>query len=274
MTRDERWLLEEKYGGIATPEFTADCARLALGEPVAYVIGWQPFLGLKVFLDSHPLIPRPETEHWVEDMTSTIHERARGHFRGVPQGDGARHSDFSAEKYATPEGAAGLRALDLCAGSGAIGCAVMKAFPTAYVSFGEIDTHYEATLHRNVRENGLDELRADIRIGDLFEPFADETFDIIAANPPYIPAARTLPASVADYEPALALRAGTDGLALLRRIALQLPRHLAKGGQAWIECDSAHAETARGLFEAAGFSAAVRLDQYGRPRVLVVSWSN
>lgn len=44
MTRDEQWLLEEKYGGKETPEYEADKKRLAKGEPLGYVIGWQPFL--------------------------------------------------------------------------------------------------------------------------------------------------------------------------------------------------------------------------------------
>ena len=65
MTKDERWLLEEKYERKETPEYEVDRKRLALGEPLGYVIGWQPFLGLKIFLDSRPLIPRPETEWWV-----------------------------------------------------------------------------------------------------------------------------------------------------------------------------------------------------------------
>ena len=103
LNKEETWLLEEKYSGIATPEFEADCARLALGEPVAYVIGWQPFLGLKIYLDSRPLIPRTETEWWAEQLISALHERSGSHFGGVPQGDGPRPSDFSAEKYATSE---------------------------------------------------------------------------------------------------------------------------------------------------------------------------
>ncbi|MDE2021463.1 MAG: peptide chain release factor N(5)-glutamine methyltransferase, partial [Patescibacteria group bacterium] len=114
--------------------------------------------------------------------------------------------------------------------------------------------------------------RADIRIGDLFAPFGDMKFDVIATNPPYVPENRMLPESVTGYEPALALRAGTDGLSLISRIAEELPQRLTPGGVAWVECDSAHAEAAGALFRAQGFAAEVRTDQYGAARLIVVSF--
>src|SRR3989344_2568007 len=148
-------------------------------EPEAYKLGWVPFLGLKIWLDSKPFIPRPETEWWTEKLIREL------------------GTEFAV--------------LDLCAGSGAIGCAILKYVSNVKVYFGEIDPAHEATIRKNIRENGLDETRVHIGIGDLFEPFGDTQFDIIAANPPYVSDARELPASVADYEPALALRAGPDG---------------------------------------------------------------
>ena len=159
--------------------------------------------------------------------------------------------------------------LDLCAGSGAIGCAALAKLPGAQVYFGEIDPIHEATIQKNIHENNLDASRADVRIGDLFEPFDGMRFDIIAANPPYIPSGRTLDASVADHEPALALFAGDDGLDFIRRIAAELPKHLTLSGVAWIECDEEHIKTAAALFEARSLSAEIRTDQYGTPRFIV-----
>ncbi len=215
MTRDEKWLLDEKYSGQETPEYEADKERLATGEPVAYVIGWQPFLGLKIYLDSRPLIPRPETEWWTEQLLMHVGRRT---------------------SY--------IKFLDLCAGSGAIGCTALKMLPTAQAFFGEVDPAHETTILKNIRENNLDATRAHVKIGDLFAPFADTKFDVIAANPPYIPEDSELPESVANYEPSLALRASEGGLGIIRRIAEELPKRLTKHGVAWIECDSAHAETA------------------------------
>ncbi len=265
MTRDEQWLLEEKYHGEATEAFEADKERLARGEPLSYVIGEQPFLGLKIHLNSHPLIPRAETEWWTEQLLTMLVSREPAEpFPAVRLGQAARS--------ATGNGAAGsrrpVRFLDLCAGSGAIGCAALARLPDAHVYFGEFDPVHEATIRGNIRENDLDESRANVRIGDLFEPFGDMRFDVIAANPPYIPTGRALPTSVADYEPALALFAGDDGLDLIRRIALELPKRLAPGGVAWVECDSAHAAAACALFVERGLVANVLADQYGKLRVV------
>ena len=212
-------------------------------EPEAYIIGWQPFLGLKIYLDSKPLIPRPETEWWTEQLLNHV-----GHRKSY------------------------MKFLDLCAGSGAIGCAALARLPQARVYFGEIDPAHEKTILKNIRENNLDESRAFIRIGDLFESFGDMQFDIIAVNPPYVPDGRALPASVADYEPSRALFAGTDGLAVIRRIAMELQFHSTPKGKAWIECDSAHAVAACALFTDQGFKTEIRTDQYDMPRIIVVSF--
>ena len=239
-------------------------------EPEAYTIGWQPFMGLKIYLDSHPLIPRVETEWWTDHL---LQEAATHRLKDVSDGDGRRDSKFLAKNYACPEGGVPLLMLDLCAGSGAIGCAMLTRLPNAKVYFGEIDRGHGATILKNIRVNNLDESRAHIRIGDLFEPFSDMKFDIIAANPPYIPAERELPKSVAEFEPGIALYSGTDGLDIMRRIATELPKHLSEKGQAWVECDSPSAETASELFKTQGMRAEIRTDQYGAPRVIFVSFS-
>jgi release factor glutamine methyltransferase len=266
MTKEEEWLLREKYAGVAGPGFEADKGRLAAGEPLAYVIGWQPFLGLKIYLDSKPLIPRTETEWWVEECIGEVRRRqSQGRARSGPLGQVLPPSS-------APSAPTSLRLLDLCAGSGAIGCAVLKHFPTAQVSFGEIDPAHGATIRKNIQMNDLRGLSYEVCIGDLFEPFKGRQFDWILANPPYIPEGRELPASVAGYEPELALYSGEDGLDLMRRIARELPSHLKKGGQAWVECDSPAAEAAAELFRERGLEARVMHDQYARPRVIVISW--
>ena len=237
--------------------------------PEAYKLGWIPFLGLKIYLDSRPLIPRPETEWWTEQLILEIEKTFLGdaYFSAEKSlGLGSTASGTSQKSFPV------FSVLDLCAGSGAIGCAVLKHFPTAEVYFGEIDPSHEATIRKNIIENGLDEKRAHIGIGDLFAPFGDTRFDFIASNPPYIPDDRELPPSVVDYEPALALRAGKDGLEIIGRIAEKLPRYLSPSGQTWIECDSMRAYEAAGLFVAQGFVAKVRVDQYDVPRIIVISF--
>ena len=234
---DIRALVRDKYDGDETADLSADIERLAAGEPLAYVIGWIPFLGLRISLDSHPLIPRTETEYWVEQLIAHLNER----FGDRP-----------------------FRLLDLCAGSGAIGLAVMKSFPHAKVVFAEIDPAHKAQIEENACANELS--APEVRSGDLFAPLEGERFDVIATNPPYVPEGRALEKSVAAYEPSTALFAGSDGLALIRRIAAGAPAHLCKEGELWMECDSEHADA---VLELVPTWAAIHEDQYGRPRYVV-----
>lgn len=216
-----------------------DVARLAAGEPLAYIIGHIPFLGVSVELFSHPLIPRPETEWWAELLCEHVSNKP-------------------------------MRVLDLCAGSGAVGLAVLSHCPTAKVSFGELMEEHQGAIAASIKKNNLEVAHADIRIGDLFAPFAGETFDIIATNPPYIPDDRELPKEVTQFEPPEALYAGADGLAVIRRTCAEAPAHLNEGGELWMECDIANVEEAQKLAQDGGAKRTqIRNDQYERPRLLV-----
>lgn len=236
-------LIRDKYQGDATADLTEDLERLATGEPLAYVIGWMPFLGLRIGLDSHPLIPRPETEWWTEQLLKDLKDR----FDEAP---------FSF--------------LDLCAGSGAIGLAVLAAFPGAKVSFAEVVPAHVEQIRKNIETNKLDASRAIVRESDLFSAFAYERFDVVASNPPYVPAERLLDSSVTEHEPAEALYSGTDGLDLIRRIAHDAHTHLSPKSVLWMECDVANIDEASTLLMDNGFGhVEIRTDLYGRPRIVV-----
>ncbi len=236
-------LVRDKYDGHTDTDLTKDIERLEAGEPLAYVIGWIPFLGLRIELDSHPLIPRPETEWWTELLI----EHLRARFWNIP-----------------------FRFLDVCAGSGAVGLAVLKSCPQAHVSFGELSPEHAQLIEHNLTINGLDAARAVVRAGDLFSPFLHESFDVIAANPPYIPSGRKIDASVSDFEPRDALYSGEDGLDLIRRIATHTPCHVLTGGELWMECDQAYAgEAARIITSGGAHKTLVRTDLYGRDRLVL-----
>jgi release factor glutamine methyltransferase len=213
MTQEILWLLNEKYNGIETSEFHADVKRLESGVPLAYLIGWQPFCGAKIFLDSHPLIPRPETEYWTMLAIDEIKKKHHPHV------------------------------LDLCAGSGCVGIAVLKAIPDSTVDFIEIDEPHHATILKNVRENGIDENRVCILGGNLFENITD-TYDAILTNPPYIDPnlSDRVQDSVITHEPEIALFGGNAGMELIRTILAQFRQFLKSGGVLYIEHEPEQAD--------------------------------
>lgn len=251
MDKETQWLLKEKYNGVKSDAFYADCKRLALGEPLAYLIGFTPFLGCKIWLDSHPLIPRTETEFWVERAIETI-----------------KHGTTLTLGLADKS----LRILDLCAGSGCIGIALAKAFPEAHVSFSEIDSQHIPTIEKNLKENGIAPERYTIHQTSLYDSIAD-TFDIIVSNPPYIDQSlNRTDESVVTHEPHLALYGGQGGMEIIKQIIADTPSHLKTGGQLWIEHEPEQVVKIAIAAERSGFSSETLKDQYEIDRVSVLHY--
>ena len=246
--RDITWLLDEKYGGERTPEFYADCKRLALGEPLAYLIGWAPFLGCTIHLDSHPLIPRPETELWVTEAIAAI-----------------EHGTASLGFAESPP-----RVLDLCAGSGCIGVAVAHALPDTLVDFAEIDQSHLATIRKNCTKNGIAAERTEITHSNLLASVR-QTYDFILSNPPYIDASlHRVEPSVTLHEPHLALFGGAGGLDIISSIIAQAPAHLRPGGQLWLEHEPEQSPTIVTLGTEHGFDVQTQRDQYATERYSIL----
>ncbi len=238
MNQEEQWLLTEKYKGIESDAFHAELERLAEGEPLAYLIGSIPFLNCTIHLDSHPLIPRPETEFWVEKAIVEIE-------RVAPV---APH------------------VLDLCAGSGAIGVAIAKAIPNALVDFAEIDQCHLPTIKKNLKFNEIDSAHCRILQSNLFEKI-NHTYDFILTNPPYIdPAVDRAETSVKDHEPHLALYGGKNGLELIADIIADARKYLSKKGQLWIEHEPEQVAAVHTLGKQYGFISTTHNDQYNTPR--------
>ncbi len=241
---DMQLLIRDAYAGDHSLATDEDRKRIQAGEPLAYIIGWIPFLSLKIWLDSHPLIPRPETEWWTELLIARLRTR------------------FDTQSFTL---------FDLCAGSGAIGLSVLKAFPNAHVYFGELIPEHCALIQKNIQVNALDASRATIIQSDLFTSLPkDVRFDCIATNPPYIPEERVLEESVTVFEPSEALFAGSRGLSVISRIAEGMGTYIAPDGELWMECDIENGAAAEVLLAAGGARRTeLLIDLYDRPRLVV-----
>jgi release factor glutamine methyltransferase len=242
--RDLAWLIRDKYPGLFSartwrPMFRnlqKDASRLKKGEPLAYVIGWVPFLKAHIDLRFRPLIPRTETEYWVEKAIRELGSR-----RGP------------------------VRVLDIFSGSGCIGIAILLAIPRAHVTFADTDPAAIRQIRLNLRLNKIPKGRYRVVRSDVFKNLRGK-FDAIFANPPYIPAKRKLPVSVTRFEPAQALFAGPDGLVLIRDLLKGVPVRLEEGGRMFLEFDSAQGRRIPVLARKYGLKTVIHRDQFGRSR--------
>lgn len=227
LSQQIRWLLKEKYHWSTqeisqfldqfqqghkqslSPEVTHDILRLQEGEPIAYVIGWVNFLGNHIDLSQKTLIPRPETEYWVETVINELRNGGAG----------------SLEKP--------LRILDLCCGSGCIGISFLKAFPHATVDFSDIDPKAVEQTVINLKLNYIKEERSHVFEGNLFEHISG-TYDIILSNPPYVDFSGEV-GEETRYEPQLAIFTQNKGLELINQILLKSKNYLKNEGKLYFE---------------------------------------
>jgi release factor glutamine methyltransferase len=221
--------------------------RRVAGEPVQYVTGRAAFRDLDLAVDRRVLIPRPETEVLVEAVLEVLDERSTAWPRpGV---------------------------LDLGTGSGAIALAIAHEWPAAAVTATDASEGALELARANASALGLAQ-RITFARGEWFAAVgADERFEVVVSNPPYIGTDETaeLPADVREWEPHAALFSGADGLEALRAIIDEAPRHLVAGGLLALELAESRAREVAGWLEGAHDWADVELrdDLAGRPRVLL-----
>ena len=125
--------------------------------------------------------------------------------------------------------------LDLCTGSGCLAVLMADVFQNANVVAADLSPEALAVAQRNISDYGLDE-RVELVQSDLFEALGGRQFDLIICNPPYV-TAKAMAALPPEYrhEPALALSAGEDGLAIVHRLLVEAAEHLKPGGMLMVE---------------------------------------
>jgi release factor glutamine methyltransferase len=219
-------------------------------EPIAYLIGKAHFFNLELDIEPGVLIPRPDTETLVEQVVQLC-----------------RHQP----------GLEAPRILELCTGSGCIAAALATSLKAAVIYATDISPAAVALARRNLQKLGLMD-RVTVEEGDLFAPLERAVdvrpFDLIVANPPYIPTGQidSLDRGVRQYEPLAALDGGLDGLSFHRRILEQAPRRLAAGGRLYLEIAFDQGPAAVALATAHGQYTQTRLikDYGGHERVLTM----
>ena len=180
--------------------------RVRTRVPAAYLMGRMWFAGLEFEVDPRVIVPR-----------SPFAELIAAGF----------------EPWLDPERV--RRVVDLGTGSGCIAIACALRFPQARVDAVDLSPDALNVATRNVARHGVaDRLR--LQRGDLFEPLGDAVYDLIVSNPPYVSDAE-MDALPREYlhEPDMALRAGRDGLDVVRRILRDADAHLAEGGVLVVE---------------------------------------
>jgi release factor glutamine methyltransferase len=228
------WLIAHDGEPLAADAAATFCdllERRFASEPIQYITGEAEFYGLTFNVNREVLIPRPETEHLVE--------------KAIELAQGLRQAGMTS----------GLRIVDVGTGSGAIAVALARALPFAEITATDISQAALTVAKSNAARNGL----ADgVRFleGDLVDPIAGEHFDIVVSNPPYVPESdrNTLDVEVRDYEPAQALFAGSDGLAIYRRLIPAAFGALVPGGFLVLEIGYGQQEAIHAVLADAGFS--------------------
>jgi release factor glutamine methyltransferase len=209
-------------------ELVSMMERRVVGLPLEHVVGWAEFRGLRIAVNPEVFVPRRRTEFLVEQAVELAPERPV--------------------------------VVDLCCGSGALGVALAAVLGSVELHAADIDPAAVRCARRNVEPVG-----GQAYEGDLFEPLPAELHDrvdILLSNVPYVPTdeIELLPLEARKYEAWVALNGGSDGLALLRRVADAAPSWLAPGGHLFFETSERQVPQAVEAVARAGLVARVATD--------------
>lgn len=184
-------------------QFEKDINEFHHGKPMQHIIGHDWFYNRRFSVNEHTLIPRPETEEWLDRVLQILPDHP-------------------------------LTVLDIGTGTGIIALTVKSERPKDEVTATDISFEALQVAQKNARDLGV-----EVRFleGSVFEPVAGERFDVVISNPPYIgeEEIKWMDQSVLEHEPKSALFAENEGLAIYEEIAENMTKFLAENGMAFFE---------------------------------------
>ncbi len=223
--------LDDDQAAVYRARIDRRCGR----EPVSRILGAREFWSLDFALNPATLDPRPDSETLIEAVLAW-----------------------------QPDRAAALRILDLGTGSGCLLCALLSEFPAAAGVGTDRAAGAVGMARVNAAALGLAD-RARFVCTNWEDAVAAGRFDLIVANPPYIPRAAIdgLAPEVALFDPRAALDGGVDGLDAYGALAPRMHRRLARGGAAFVEIAQGQAGPVGAVMAACGLERFVEMADLG-----------
>jgi release factor glutamine methyltransferase len=216
-------------------QFTDLVIRRSTREPLQYLTGEAPFRFAMIMVGPGVFIPRPETELLVDAVLTAARARPRS------------------------------VVVDLCSGSGALALSLAHEVPSARVIAVEKSPEALGWLRRNAAGS-----QVQVVPGDVSDPLLlaelDGSVDVVVSNPPYVPTTTAVSAEV-EHDPAIAVFAGSDGMALIPAVIAAAARLLRSGGVLAMEHDESQREAVLALLDNGQWTdAADHDDLTGRAR--------
>jgi release factor glutamine methyltransferase len=229
------WLIAHENDALQAnthAEFEALVNRRLHGEPIAYILGYREFFGLKIKVSPDTLIPRPDTETLVEAALAKLATRPPAQI------------------------------LDLGTGTGAIALAIAKHAPHAEIT--AVDASKAALEIAADNAQYLNLTNISFTLCNWFQALNDVRFDLIVSNPPYIKQDDShLNQGDLRFEPMTALASGADGLDDIRRIVAESLTHLKPQGWLMLEHGYNQASAVADLLAEQGFVEIATLKDFG-----------
>lgn len=184
-------------------------------EPVAFIVGYKEFMGLKFFLNKDVLIPRPETEILVEKVIEKAQNIGK-----------SRNYEYRRDNS--------LTIVDLCTGSGNIAISLARNIASCKIYATDISKGAIQVARKNAKFHNV-EGRVEFLLGDLFSPLeklnSNLAVDFVVSNPPYVKSRDlVLLSPEIKKEPLSALEGGNEGLNFYHRIIPEASKYLVDGG--------------------------------------------